>query len=369
EVAGHLLPFALKGAPWASGGVVSIPDYTAASSRFQVLLVNGRVVQDRVLAATVKAAYQGLLPRGRHPVVVAYLTLPPDQVDVNVHPAKTEIRFREPGRVYALLLESLRQGLGSLAGESPRYQVSWQPGALALAQDPEAVLPWAASAPPGSPSPPPLIRAAPPLPSPAIAAAAPAAMRFSDLQLIGQLQGTYILAQSPAGLVLIDQHAAHERVLYENLKASPESTPRQSLLFPRVVEVSPLQAGWVGENLDLLAGLGLELEPFGGASFLVSAVPAWLAQADLEALVLDLVENLAPVKNPSSPQAVQEQVRTVLACHGAIRAGQPLAPEEMTALLAQLDELAVSSHCPHGRPLWRLIPYADIRQGFRRPRG
>jgi DNA mismatch repair protein MutL len=109
-----------------------------ASSRFQVLLVNRRVVQDRILAAAVKAAYQGLLPRGRHPVVVAYLTLPPEQVDVNVHPAKAEVRFRDPGRVYALLFGALRQGLGALSREKPRYQATWQPGSLALAQDPGA---------------------------------------------------------------------------------------------------------------------------------------------------------------------------------------------------------------------------------------
>ena len=366
EVAEHLLPFALTGAPWATAGAVSIPDYTVASSRFQVLLVNRRVVQDRILAATVKAAYQGLLTRGRHPVVVVYLTLPPEQVDVNVHPAKTEVRFRDPGKIYALLLGSLRQGLGALSGESPRYQATWQPGSLALAQDPGAAPPVAATPSAGAL---PLARPAANLPPPPQFQTSSPAFRFQDLHLIGQLQGTYILAQGPEGLVLIDQHAAHERVLYETLGASPDGAPRQSLLFPRVVEVSPAQADWVGENLDLLARLGLVLEPFGGASFLVTAVPAWLAQADLEALVLDVVENLAPVKSQASPQAVTEQIRTVLACHGAIRAGQHLAPEEMAALLAQLDELPVSSHCPHGRPLWRLIPYADIRQGFRRPRG
>jgi DNA mismatch repair protein MutL len=364
EVAEHLLPFALTGAPWATAGVVSIPDYTVASSRFQVLLVNRRVIQDRILAATVKAAYQGLLPRGRHPVVVAYLTMPPEQVDVNVHPAKTEVRFRDPGKVYALLLASLRQGLGSLAGETPTYQVTWQPGSAPLARETAAALPLTSTPPPAGPLP---GAAATFSPQTEFAPSSPT-FRFQDLHLIGQLQGTYILAQSPAGLVLIDQHAAHERVLYESLACSTDGTPRQNLLFPRVVEVSPTQADWVGENLDLLAGLGLTLEPFGGASFLVTAVPAWLAQADLAALVLDLVENLAPVKSEMSPQAVSEQVRTLMACHGAIRAGQMLAPEEMAALMSQLDDLKVSSHCPHGRPLWRLIPYADIRQSFRRPR-
>ena len=369
EAAAHLLPFTLEGGAWAAAGAVSAPDYTVASSRFQVLLVNRRVVQDRILGATVKAAYQGLMPRGRHPVVVVYLTLPPEQVDVNVHPAKTEVRFRDPGKVYGLLLGALRQGLGSLAGESPQYRATWQPGSLALAQDPGAAPPVAPRATAWSgPLPSPAEPPPPSLPPFEVPSQAPR-FRFQDLHLIGQLQNTYILAQSPDGLVLIDQHAAHERVLYEKLAATGDGTPRQSLLFPRVVEVSPAQADWVTENLEVLAGLGLELEPFGGASFRVTAVPAWLAQVDLEALVLDLVENLAPVKSRVSPQGVQEQVRTLMACHGAIRAGQQLAPEEMVALLGQLGELRVSSHCPHGRPLWRLIPYTDIRQSFRRPRG
>jgi len=366
EVAEHLLSFGGDGGAWGVAGALSVPDYTVASSRFQVLLVNRRVVQDRVLGAAVKAAYQGLLPRGRHPVVVAYLTLPPDQVDVNVHPAKAEVRFREPGKVYALLLGALRQGLGALAGETPRYQVTWQPGSLALAQDSGAALPppaasggWAAPLSPARLTPPP--RPEPQAPS--------LVFRFQDLHLIGQLQNTYILAQSPGGLVLIDQHAAHERVLYETLESTSSGASRQPLLFPRTVEVSPAQADWVRGNLELLAQAGVVLEPFGGAAFLVTAVPAWLAQADLEAVVLDLVETLAPVKSQADPYGVQEQVRTVMACHGAIKAGQKLAHEEMAALLAQLDSLTVSSHCPHGRPLWRLIPYADIRQGFRRPKG
>lgn len=366
EAAAHLLPFRLEGGPWAAAGALSVPDYSVASSRFQVLLVNRRVVQDRILAAAVKAAYQGLMPRGRHPVVVVYLTLPPEQVDVNVHPAKTEVRFRDPGKVYGLLLGALRQGLGSLARESPQYQVTWQPGSLALAQDPGAAphpvaspSAWAGPLPSPGPSVSPPPEAPPPAPR----------FRFQDLHLIGQLQNTYILAQSSEGLVLIDQHAAHERVLYEKLAAAADGTPRQSLLFPRVVEVSPAQADWVGENLEVLDGLGLGLEPFGGASFRVTAVPAWLAESDLEALVLDLVDRLAPVKSRVSPPEVEEQVRTLMACHGAIRAGQSLALEEMKALLGQLDELRVSSHCPHGRPLWRLIAFSDIRQSFRRPRG
>jgi DNA mismatch repair protein MutL len=187
------------------------------------------------------------------------------------------------------------------------------------------------------------------------------------LVIIGQLQATYILAQCPEGLVLIDQHAAHERVLYEMLQAA-DATARQPLLFPRVVEVPPAQAGWLQKNLEHLAQAGLELEPFGGASFLITAAPPGLAQADLEAAVLETVEALAPLKSATHPQTVLEQARLYLACRGAIKAGQELQREEMQALLRQLDDLTISSHCPHGRPLWRLIPFSDIRQSFRRPR-
>jgi DNA mismatch repair protein MutL len=216
---------------------------------------------------------------------------------------------------------------------------------------------------------------APVFPLPASRPAAPPALspvtvswRFQDLQLIGQLQATYILAQSPEGLVLIDQHAAHERVLYELLRESGGAVPRQALLFSRVVEVPAAQADWVQDHLEDLARAGLVLEPFGGASFLLTAAPACLAQGDLEGALLEAVETLAPLKSGAQPQAVQEQARILLACHGAIKAGQELTREEMQALLKQLDGIAVSSHCPHGRPLWRLIPYGEIRQSFRRPK-
>jgi DNA mismatch repair protein MutL len=362
EVAAHLLPFGLDGGPVRVAGLLSAPDFSLASNRFQVLLVNRRVVQDRVLGAALREAYQGLLPKGRHPAVIVRLELPPDQVDVNVHPAKTEIRFQDSGRIYALLLGALRQGLG-VQGEEPRYTVTWSPGSLARAQEA------------GAPAPLPLgeFRPRPQLVNPAEPAAVPVpppvvipmTWRFQDLLIIGQFAATYILAQCPEGLVLIDQHAAHERVLYEMLQEAA-ATACQPLLFPRVVEVPPAQAGWLQKNLEHLARAGLELEPFGGASFLITAAPPCLAQADLEAAVLETVEAMAPSKSATQPQTVLEQARLYLACRGAIKAGQELQREEMLALLKQLDGLKVSSHCPHGRPLWRLIPFSEIRQSFLR---
>ncbi|MEW6657458.1 MAG: DNA mismatch repair endonuclease MutL [Thermodesulfobacteriota bacterium] len=361
EVAAHLLPLTLESGPIRVAGLLSPPDFSLASNRFQVLLVNGRVVQDRILGAALKEAYQGLLPKGRHPAVILRLDLPPDQVDVNVHPAKVEVRFQDSSRIYALLLSALRQGLGG-EKEEPRYTVTWHPGSLARAQEAGAPAPL----PLGDFRPrPPAPAAAAPIPAPPLALA-PVSWRFQDLLLIGQFAATYILAQCPEGLVLIDQHAAHERVLYEMLQDAGAML-RQPLLFPRVVEVPPLQADWLQKNLEHLARAGLELEPFGGASFLITAAPPCLAQADLEAAVLETVEALAPLKSATQPQTVLEQARLYLACRGAIKAGQELQREEMQALLQQLDELAVSSHCPHGRPLWRLIPFSEIRQGFRRP--
>jgi DNA mismatch repair protein MutL len=375
ELAAHLLPLSLGQGPFGVAGVITDPDYTLATNRFQVLLVNRRVVQDKILGAVLRQALGGLLPRGRHPGAVVALTLPPEALDVNVHPAKTEVRFQEPGRVYALLLSALRVALGPLAGERPTYRVSWQPEALRASESapqgsffapapapgvaPGPLAPAAAAPPPGARP-----EACPPL-APVGLPVSP--FRFRELPVLGQLNLTYILAQAPQGLLVIDQHAAHERILYEALKSRSPQGARQPLLFPRVIEVNPAQVDWVQEHLEDLAQAGLELAAFGGAAFLLTAVPAALAQADPEALVAEAVEALSPLKSGGDPQEVAEQTRLFLACRGAIKAGDKLKSQEIEALLAQLDELPVSSHCPHGRPLWRLIPLGELHRSFRRP--
>ncbi|MCL4504232.1 MAG: DNA mismatch repair endonuclease MutL [Deltaproteobacteria bacterium] len=368
EMAARLLPVAFSAGSWQVTGLLSDPEFSLASSRFQVFLVNRRVVQDRVLGAVLKATFAGLLPRGRHPAAVLHLTLPAADVDVNVHPAKAEVRFQDPGRVYSFLLAALRQALGPLSGAgTPSYTVTLQPDPPRAAEASwlspvPSTAPSTWEAPPSWPqtAPAPVPTAAPPL--------APRSWRFQDLAVIGQLKNTYILAQAPEGLVLIDQHAAHERVLYESLKAGETAAARQALLFPRVVEVPIVQADWVRENLEVLAQTGLELSHFGGASFLITAAPAFLAACDLEAVVTEAIEILSPLKSGASPQTVHEQARQFMACRGAIKAGEFLKEEAILALLVQLDEIPVSSHCPHGRPLWRLIPFSEIHQSFRRPK-
>ncbi len=366
ELAARLLPVEMSAGDWQVTGLISDPEFTLASSRFQVFLVNRRVVTDRVLGAVLKATFAGLLPRGRHPAAVLHLSLPAPDLDVNVHPAKAEVRFQDPGRVYSFLLAALRGALGPLAGsETPGYTVTLRPEAPPRVEEASLLPPIPSPAPPAWPTPPswpstPGPAAAPPL--------APRAWRFQDLAVLGQLKNTYILAQAPEGLVLIDQHAAHERVLYESLKATAPAAARQALLFPRVVEVPIVQADWVREHLEVLAAVGLELSHFGGASFLISAAPAFLADADLEAVVAEAVEALSPLQGGASPQTVQEAARQFMACRGAIKAGEVLPAEAIRALLVQLDEIPVSSHCPHGRPLWRLIPLGEIHQSFRRPK-
>jgi DNA mismatch repair protein MutL len=360
ELAVHMLPLSLGQGAWQVTGLVTEPDFTLASRRFQVFLVNGRVVKDMVLGAVLKEVYAGLVPKGRHPGAVVHLSAPPEAVDVNVHPAKTEIRFQEPGKIYPLLLTALRQALGPLYGERPGPRLSWRPETAPRAMESTGPLLFARETPPPFPLP---EAASVPAPGPA---PTPRQWRFQDLMVLGTLAQTFILAQGPEGLILIDQHAAHERVLYEALKARGADAAKQSLLFPRVVEVPPSQADWVRDHLEDLALAGLELAAFGGASFVITAVPACLAQADLEAVVAEAVETLAPMKSGAQPQEIREQALQIMACKGAVKAGETLAPEAIAALLAQLDEAPVSSHCPHGRPLWRLMSYQDIRQSFRR---
>jgi DNA mismatch repair protein MutL len=193
--------------------------------------------------------------------------------------------------------------------------------------------------------------------------------RFAELTVLGQLQGTYILAQAPEGLLIIDQHAAHERVLFEILTSCPDQPGlRQTLLFPLTVELDPAAVAWVETHLSDLQEAGLELEPFGGSTFLVRAVPACLAEQDLQSLVPEMVAELAPVHRHSDDNQLRRRLHLTMACRGALKAGQRLSPEEMRHLLVQLDSLAISSHCPHGRPLWRLLTMPEIRQNFRRPR-
>ncbi|MBM4286807.1 MAG: DNA mismatch repair endonuclease MutL [Deltaproteobacteria bacterium] len=365
EWADKMLPLEMSGPGLRLTGLIAGPDHHVATSKYQFFLVNRRIVSDRLVAGAIRQAYQGLLPRGRHPVLLLHLETGAEQVDINVHPTKAEVRFKDSGRVYGLILTAISEALQptQMPGRQ-EFASPWTPPPPLKVQEsqPAALF---GELPPlprnflASPSPAPLPTAAPVGPG----------WRFADLPVLGQLQGTYILAQAPEGLLIIDQHAAHERILYEIFSRASEEVPaRQTLLFPLSVELDPAGAAWAEVHLAELWAAGVELEPFGGATFLVRAAPACLAEQDLAALVPEMIAELAQLPGEKDREQLRRRLHLTLACRGAVKAGQRLSDVEIHHLLKQLDESAVSSHCPHGRPLWRLLTLPEIRQNFRRPR-
>jgi DNA mismatch repair protein MutL len=373
EWAEVMLPVAYEGGEVRLRGLVSPPNQHQASARQQYLFVNRRMVSDRLLTGALRQAYQGLLPKGRHPVILLEVTLPSELVDVNVHPAKAEIRFKDSQRVYAAVLTAIRQALEPTQRPGRQeFAQSWTATSLPRVREASPAVLFS-ELPPLPVRPQPQLAAMPPLP-PTIPRPEPEVVplgptwRFADLPILGQLHDSYIVAQAPEGLLLIDQHAAHERVLFEQIsQAKAESTARQSLLFPVTVELPPALAAWVETNLPTLQEVGLEVEPFGGTTFIVRAVPAYLAHLDVATLVPGLIADLAPLPREEE-SSLRTRLHLTLACRGAIKAGQRLDRSEMHQLLQQLDALETSSHCPHGRPLWRLISLTEIRQNFRRPK-
>lgn len=346
-----------------------------ATRRQQFFFVNGRPVQNRMLSHALYEAYRTLLPRDRHPVACVFLTLPASEVDVNVHPAKLEVRFRQEARLYDRLRRLFQLRLrDSVAG-------------------PTVVLPPASqtadSAPPGRGVP--MMWPAPdtmPVPQaePHLGRAAPG--HLQELQLyagypeaglamlegtpLGQLHNTYIVLQYSGGVFLVDQHAAHERVLYERLRARLHNGPlaAQQVLFPATLELGATDPEWVASCLPRLAALGFSLEHFGGTTYRLPSVPALLAERDYAAALMDVLEVL---RSPAPDESLDEglprvfhHLLTVMACHGAIRAHQRLHDDEIRALMHDLARATMPFTCPHGRPVLLHIALAEIEKKFLR---
>jgi len=362
-------------------GFAGLPTASRNSARFQHLFVNRRPVQDRLLRGALRAAYGDLLFHDRQPMAALFLELAPEQVDVNVHPAKAEVRFRAPAAVRGLVIGAVRQAL--LAAGS---RTATSLGAAALdAFQPTAGLPWGrrgGTAPGLAESalhyqaPDPVgggeqrLELGPP------AARDPGALGAEDGTLeshpLGaaraQLHDAYILAQTRDGMVLVDQHAAHERLVYEGMKAALATggVARQGLLLPEVVELDPDAAQRLHERRAELAELGLVLERFGGDAVLVRELPALLGAAEVGALVRDLAEDLSTLDQAASLRAALHRVCATLACHGSVRAGRRLSLAEMNALLRQMEATPHSGQCNHGRPTYVSLSRADIERLFGR---
>ncbi|HVV94493.1 MAG TPA: DNA mismatch repair endonuclease MutL [Hyphomicrobiales bacterium] len=366
-------------------GFAAVPTWHRATAQHQLLIVNGRPVRDRLLIGALRAAYGDLIPRDRHPAVALALTVDPREVDVNVHPAKAEVRFRDGGLPRALLISALRSAL-QIAG--PQVATTGQavataafrspfPHPIGTAGRPSAPLRFGAplagdgrgAAPAGFGEDGQTAFALPPS-ADARADAAPVDPDLLDRPLgaaKAQLHDTYILAQTRDGIVLVDMHAAHERLVLEALKQRRDGpAPSQALLVPEVVEMAADQAALVVAAADELAGLGLAVEPFGPGAVLIRETPAALGTTDARALVQDIADGLAEWGEALPLAERLDRLAGTFACHHSIRAGRRLKPDEMNALLRQIEAEPAAAQCNHGRPTYVTLARADLERLFER---
>ncbi len=363
-------------------GVIGLPTFNRGVADHQYLFVNGRPVRDRLLAGSVRAAYQDLLARDRHPVVALFITLPGNEVDVNVHPAKTEVRFREPALVRGLIVGGLRAALdtaGHRSAQRPSAAAlgNWQAEPFAHTNAEPASVPlslpvgerqygvWDARPSymmPTSAAPGPSGRAE------MAVAAPPAAVEHPLGVARGQVAATYIVAEAEDGLVLVDQHAAHERLVLERMRRAMADggVAAQTLLLPEVIELEETACDRLEPRLEELAAMGLELDRFGPRAMLVRAVPAMLGRTDVRGLVEDLADEIAAYDEALSLKERIDHVAATMACHGSVRAGRVLSVAEMNALLREMEVTPHSGQCNHGRPTWVKLGHGDIEKLFGR---
>jgi DNA mismatch repair protein MutL len=364
-------------------GFAAAPSLTRANALGQYLFVNGRPVRDKLILGAVRAAYADYLPRDRHPVVALFVTLDAQEVDANVHPAKTEVRFRNAGLVRALIVHALKDGL---AREGKRTAANSDGAVLASfrpAFAPRANWDWRRS--PSYP--------VGPMPSSGSAATAfaepgqaafdvgtpTADVRFEQApapELLDrplgaartQIHETYIVSQTRDGLIVVDQHAAHERIVYEKLKASlaRNGVQRQILLIPEIVELDEATVEKLIDRADELASFGLAIESFGPGAVAVRETPSLLGKANAAGLLRDLAEHMAEWDEALPLERRLMHVAATMACHGSVRAGRILKPEEMNALLREMEDTPNSGQCNHGRPTYVELKLSDIEKLFGR---
>src|SRR5689334_13273105 len=363
-------------------GVISLPTFNRGMADQQFLFVNSRPVKDRLLVGALRAAYRDLIARDRHPIAALFLEVPLEEVDVNVHPAKTEVRFRDPAAVRGLIVGGLRRVLDeesqrSAAREQAAAPVMWtssatydaafgrhprEGGGPAAFQD-DGIPTFAGMA--GVAEAQRLFDHAP------VARAEPAVEAVPSYPLgvaRGQVAATYIVAEAEDGLVIVDQHAAHERLVLERMRAARDggAVARQALLIPEVVELDEPDCDRLEGAAAELASMGLEIERFGPTTMLVRAVPAALGKTDVGALLNDLAGEIAELGGPLSLRDKLDHVAATIACRGSVRAGRILSVAEMNALLREMEITPRSGQCNHGRPTWVKLGHSEIEKLFGR---
>ena len=372
DFAGNSLEIGLERDGERLFGHIGLPTLHRGTSQAQYLFVNGRPVRDRLLQGVVRAGYEDLTPRGRFPMVALFLEVPPERVDVNVHPAKAEVRFRDAGRLRGTIVSALRHalaGAGHRAATVGAVGAFGPPSHSARAGPPAGLAARAAAlqaplAPIDRPSAPPPADTGPPADTDADGA--PTGMPLGAAR--AQLHDTYIISQTEDGLVLVDQHAAHERLVLERMRRALANggIPRQTLLLPDVVELDEAGAERVAAKAGELGELGLVLERFGQTAVLVRETPADLGTVDVKGLVRDLADDLAEHGLALTLRERLDHVAATMACHGSVRAGRRLNPAEMDALLREMEATPHSGQCNHGRPTYVELKLADIEKLFAR---
>jgi DNA mismatch repair protein MutL len=383
-------------------GFIADPSCERGNAKMQYLFVNGRWIRDRSLGHALMEAYRGLLMTGRYAVAFLFVDLPPDQVDVNVHPTKTEVRFRDGHALYSMVFGALRNRLNA-AHLTPRlHATSTLAGAQVVGMGggttglppsrggsflpevqfaPRPAIPPPAAHHPGNGAPPTLPSspgpAAPPPPAAArdgaggdvpvtepVAAPQPDTAGFKAIQLYD----AYLVVETPEGMLVIDQHALHESILFEQLKCRLRNGPleAQRLLIPEPVDLSAEQAAHTLEHRDALAQLGLGVEDFGGGTILLTSYPAILGNRSPEHVLKAVVDHLGSKEKVPSREALFNDLLSLMACHSAVRSGDRLSPEEISSLVAQRELADHTHHCPHGRPTALLFSKHDLDRQFRR---
>ena len=365
-------------------GYAALPTYSRGAAVAQYLFVNGRPVRDKLLIGALRAAYMDFLSRDRHPAAALFLDCDPHLVDVNVHPAKSEVRFRDPGLARGLVVSALRHALAeaghrastTVAGATLGAMRAEQPGARVYQMD-RAGFPRSGGWPSGGIEPPSGQGASAPgfaeMAGSFSARMEPVAEESVPLEALplgaarAQLHENYIVAQTVDGFVLVDQHAAHERLVYEKLKRQMAETgvASQVLLIPEIVELSGTDLSRLMDAAPELARMGLVLEPFGGGAVAVRETPAILGEVDATAMVLDIVDALTDGEAPDVAQRI-EAILSRVACHGSIRSGRRMRAEEMNALLREMEATPHSGQCNHGRPTYVELKLHDIERLFGR---
>lgn len=370
-------------------GLAALPTYSRGTSTHQYLFVNGRPVRDKLLHGAVRGAYADVLARDRHPVVALFVDLPATEVDMNVHPAKAEVRFRDAGLIRGMIVGALKHALHengqstastvSLGALHTLQQHSGAPAPYRPSYAPTYAASYAAAYAPSysqaglaeraSPVYEPLFTVPPSARAETVPGEDPALPQHPLGAARAQIHENYIIAQAEDGLVIVDQHAAHERLVYERFKAqlAEDGIARQGLLTPEIVDLDDSDARRLLENAAELSRLGLDIEPFGPGAVAVRSVPALLGnRASVPQLVRDLCDELT---EHGSVQGLAERINHVLAtmaCHGSVRAGRRLNVEEMNTLLRQMEETPLSGQCNHGRPTWIKLQLSDIEKLFGR---